>query len=127
MSIDVIAHTEFSKHKLLECDLAADPFSQFQSWLNDVQGANVSDWQAMLSLRTAADEQGEVLGVGQSMSALARIAGPLLGVWLFKLDKQHPENSVALPYWAGAGLMLLGVVMVLSLRRQPTRCSETQA
>src|SRR5439155_20727658 len=32
--------------------------------------------QAMLSLRTAADEQGEILGVGQSMSALARIAGP---------------------------------------------------
>ena len=52
MSIDVIAHTEFSKHKLLESDLAADPFSQFQSWLNDVQGANVSDWQAM-SLATA--------------------------------------------------------------------------
>lgn len=73
--------------------------------------------QAMLSLRTPADEQGEILGVGQSMSALARIAGPLLGVWLFKLDKQQPANSVVLPYWVGAGLMLLGVVLVLSLKR----------
>ncbi len=83
--------------------------------------------QAMLSLRTSADEQGEILGVGQSMSALARIAGPLLGVWLFKLDKQQLESSVVLPYWAGAGLMLLGVVMVLSLRSQPTKSAETSA
>ena len=75
--------------------------------------------QAMLSLRTSADEQGEVLGVGQSMSALARIAGPLLGVWLFKLDKEHPENSVVLPYWVGAGLMLLGVLLVAALREKP--------
>ena len=73
----------------------------------------------MLSVRTSADEQGEILGVGQSMSALARIAGPLLGVWLFKLDKTHPENSVALPYWVGAGLMLVGVLLVLGLK-QPT-------
>ena len=72
--------------------------------------------QAMLSVRTSADEQGEILGVGQSMSALARIAGPLLGVWLFKLDKTHPENSVALPYWVGAGLMLVGVLLVLGLK-----------
>ena len=36
--------------------------------------------QALLSLRCGADEQGEMLGVGQSMSALARILGPLVGV-----------------------------------------------
>ena len=83
--------------------------------------------QAMLSLRTSADEQGEILGVGQSMSALARIAGPLLGIWLFKFDQQQPENSVALPYWVGAGLMLLGVLLVLSLRSQSPRSAETQA
>ncbi len=52
MSADVVVHTEFSKHKLLESDLAADPFAQFQCWLDDVQAANVSDWQAM-SLATA--------------------------------------------------------------------------
>lgn len=79
--------------------------------------------QAMLSLRTSADEQGEMLGVGQSMSALARICGPLLGVWLFKLE----ANSVALPYWVGAGLMMLGVLLVLSLRSQPTKPAETAA
>ncbi len=52
MSIDVIVRTDFSKHKLLESDLAADPFAQLQRWLDEVQAANVSDWQAM-SLATA--------------------------------------------------------------------------
>lgn len=83
--------------------------------------------QAMLSLRTPADEQGEVLGVGQSMSALARIAGPLLGIWLFKLDKQEPANSVALPYWVGAGLMLVGVLLVLMLRQPPAQPAEVSS
>ncbi len=52
MSFDVIVRTEFSKHKLLESDLAVDPFSQFQCWVEDVQAMNVSDWQAM-SLATS--------------------------------------------------------------------------
>ena len=52
MSFDVVVRTEFSKHKLLESDLAADPFTQFQRWLDDVQVESVSDWQAM-SLATA--------------------------------------------------------------------------
>lgn len=52
MSFDVVVRTEFSKHKLLESDLAADPIVQFQRWLDDVQAANVIDWQAM-SLATA--------------------------------------------------------------------------
>ncbi len=52
MSFDVISRTEFSKHKLLESDLATDPFAQFQRWLDDVQAASIIDWQAM-SLATA--------------------------------------------------------------------------
>lgn len=52
MSFDVVVRTEFSKHKLLESDLAAEPFTQFQRWLDDVQAESVSDWQAM-SLATA--------------------------------------------------------------------------
>lgn len=52
MSFDVVARTEFSKHKLLESDLAADPFTQFERWLTDVTAENVVDWQAM-SLATA--------------------------------------------------------------------------
>lgn len=55
MSFDVVVRTEFSKHKLLESDLVADPFAQFQRWLDDVQAENVVDWQAM-SLATATRE-----------------------------------------------------------------------
>lgn len=66
--------------------------------------------QALLSLRTSPDRQGEVLGTGQSMSALARILGPLAGMRLF--DESHVEW----PYWVGAGLMLVGLVLVMQLR-----------
>ncbi len=77
--------------------------------------------QSLLSLRSGADEQGEILGVGQSMSALARILGPVAGLSLMKVGKLRPELGIALPYWAGAGLMLVGLLMVMSLRNQVTR------
>ena len=62
--------------------------------------------QALLSLKTAAEKQGEILGLGQSMSALARIAGPVIGMRMF--DKSHVEW----PYWAGAAMMGVGLVLV---------------
>ena len=64
---------------------------------------------SMLSLTSGADEQGELLGIGQSMSSLARILGPLAGLMLHGL-------GIAFPYWVGAGFMFFGVVMVLGLR-----------
>ncbi|MBI3823214.1 MAG: MFS transporter [Planctomycetes bacterium] len=45
--------------------------------------------QALVSRRTAADRQGEILGVNQSASALARILGPVLGVTLYKSTDSH--------------------------------------
>jgi MFS family permease len=80
--------------------------------------------QALLSLRSRADEQGEMLGVGQSMSALARILGPVAGLSLLKVGEQRPEIGMALPYWVGAGLMLAGALMVLALRGQPASASH---
>lgn len=65
--------------------------------------------QSMLSLNTGSDEQGEVLGVGQSLSALARIAGPVVGMTL-------QERNLALPYWFGGVLMAAGIVMVVRLK-----------
>lgn len=67
--------------------------------------------QALLSLRTTSDKQGEVLGLGQSMSALARIAGPMIGFSLF--DKTHVEW----PYWAGAAMMIVGLLLIAVQRR----------
>jgi MFS family permease len=62
--------------------------------------------QALISKRSDPGRQGEVLGVNQSFSALARILGPLTGVVLFELWPSH-----VLPYAASA--VMLAVVMVL--------------
>ena len=71
--------------------------------------ATTPSLQSMLSLNSGSDEQGEVLGVGQSISSLARIAGPVAGMTL-------QARSLALPYWFGAALMAIGIVMVLRLK-----------
>lgn len=76
---------------------------------------------ALVSLRTPDDKQGEYLGVAQSMSALARIVAPLIGMNLFR------ESHLGLPYWAGAGVMGIGVVMVWLLRKGPKCTAEVAA
>lgn len=65
--------------------------------------------QALLSLNSSAADQGGILGMGQSMSALARILGPLAGLPLFGLGKTYP-------YFGGAALMLVGLLLVGALR-----------
>lgn len=70
--------------------------------------------QALLSLRTATDKQGEVLGLGQSMSALARICGPVIGMRLF--DKAHVEW----PYWGAAAMMGVGLLLIALQRGKPS-------
>lgn len=66
--------------------------------------------QSLLSLRTSEEKQGEVLGVGQSISALARILGPVAGMQLF--DESHVEW----PYWCGAGLMVTALLAIVVTR-----------
>lgn len=58
--------------------------------------------QALISRRTPADRQGEILGVNQSASAMARILGPVLGAWLYKLTPSH-----MLPFAFGAAVLTL--------------------
>jgi MFS family permease len=71
--------------------------------------ATTPSLQSLLSLNSADDEQGEVLGVGQGLSALARIVGPVVGLTL-------QERNLAYPYWCGGLLMALGIVMVARLK-----------
>lgn len=61
--------------------------------------------QSLISRRTDPAQQGGILGLGQSVSALARILGPLLGIRLFK-------SHSAYPYWAAMTLMVLAVLLV---------------
>jgi len=61
---------------------------------------------ALISRRSDPAKQGGILGVGQSVSSLARIAGPVVGLRLFPV---HP----ACPLYLAAGLMVIGLVVVL--------------
>lgn len=67
---------------------------------------------SLLSRRTPAATQGEVLGLGQSMLSLARILGPLFGNWLFGI-------AWGLPYVVAAFLLLLATVLAAVLKRTP--------
>ena len=55
---------------------------------------------------------GEVLGVNQSASAMARILGPVLGLTLYKATETH-----LLPYVFGAAILLLMLPLMPRIRR----------
>ena len=68
--------------------------------------------QALVSRRTDSSRQGEVLGVNQSASAMARILGPVLGLTLYKVTDTH-----LLPYVFGALLLVLMLPLIPFIRR----------
>src|SRR5438128_2563982 len=69
--------------------------------------------QALVSRRSPPDPQGEILGVNQSASAMARILGPVCGLALYKATPSH-----LLPYAFGAALLLLMLPLIPRIRRQ---------
>ena len=70
------------------------------------QGLASPTLSSLLSQETDADEQGGILGIGQSLSALARAIGPLLAGWLF-------DRGEATPYIVGAALAILGAWLLI--------------
>ena len=68
--------------------------------------------QSLISRRSDPTQQGEILGVNQSASALARILGPLVSVILFFVHGSH-----VLPYLFGAALLCYVLVLSLRLRQ----------
>ena len=68
--------------------------------------------QALISRRTSANRQGEVLGVNQSASAMGRILGPLLGLPLYMSTPGH-----LLPYVLGVVLLTLMLPIIPLIRR----------
>jgi MFS family permease len=76
--------------------------------------------QALISRRADPQRQGEILGVNQSVAALARILGPILWLSLYKLTPDH-----LLPYLCGGGLVLLMLPAMGRVRRgDPTAASH---
>ncbi len=71
---------------------------------------------SLITRESPAHERGQVLGIGQSFAALARVVGPLLAGWAFNYQVWGP--------FALAGVLLAGAG-VLALRLEPpSRPSE---
>ncbi len=60
---------------------------------------------SLISRRSDPTKQGGILGIGQSISSLSRIVGPLIGIPLF-------YQAAVWPYWMGAFLMLLALILI---------------
>jgi MFS transporter, DHA1 family, tetracycline resistance protein len=73
------------------------------------QGLTTPMLSTLLSRASDADEQGGTLGLGQSLAAAARAAGPLGAGWLY-------DRSMAAPYAAAAAVMVLAAVLVGTAR-----------
>lgn len=66
----------------------------------------------LISRHSDPNRQGEILGVNQSFSALARILGPLIGNFLFALESSH-----LLPYATAAGLLAIIFLFLPKVKR----------
>lgn len=66
---------------------------------------------SLISRRSDPARQGSILGLNQSISALARILGPLAGIPLF-------FSHHTFPLWLAAGLMSFGLVLVITAARR---------
>ncbi|MBL8240819.1 MAG: MFS transporter [Bryobacterales bacterium] len=62
---------------------------------------------AMISQRSAANEQGSILGTTQSVLSLTRVAGPAWAGFVF--DGFGPSS----PYWSGAAFIVLAMLLAL--------------
>jgi MFS family permease len=71
---------------------------------------------AMLSRWTDPAKQGGILGVGQSVSSLARILGPMAGVPLVEnraLAEQLGVKAAVLPLFVAGAMMVVGLVLIV--------------
>ena len=70
---------------------------------------------ALISRRTDADRQGEVLGVNQSAAALARIVGPVLALTLYESTENATVSRASKP-----------MNILIKMRPPPTARSRAQ-
>lgn len=70
---------------------------------------------ALLSRRSKGDEQGGVLGLNQSISSLARVAGPTAGGLLFQ------TLGIGTPFLTGGVIMLAAATVAIFAVRPPAR------
>lgn len=80
--------------------------------------------QALISRRTSALRQGEVLGVNQAASAIARILGPLMGNLLYG---SQADPRPAWPFFGGGTLLGLALLLALVMLTDAGTDSPTPA
>jgi len=76
---------------------------------------------SLLSRWSDPAKQGGILGIGQSISSLARIIGPMIGVPLSQnqaLATRVGATPAELPLYLAAGLMTLGLVLIVIASRR---------
>jgi MFS family permease len=76
-------------------------------------GFNTPSLSSLISRAAAGDHQGGVLGVSQSLGALARVVGPVVGLHMLAI-------SVGAPYVTGGVAMLVACVFAALFVTQPT-------
>jgi multidrug resistance protein len=80
---------------------------------------------AVASQSTDERSQGVVLGITQSVASLDRMLGPAIGGFLLSMDaasSSHPYGIT--PFWAAAGLMVVGILASLKLRNKHPQTPE---
>jgi DHA1 family tetracycline resistance protein-like MFS transporter len=75
-------------------------------------GLNTPSLSSLISRAATGDHQGGVLGVSQSMGALARIVGPLVGTWTL-------VYGYTVPYATGGATLLLACIFASAFVAQP--------
>ena len=76
---------------------------------------------SMLSRWSDPTKQGGILGIGQSVSALARIMGPMVGVPLFEnraLAESVGAKAAQMPLFLAASLTGVSLVLILAAARR---------
>jgi MFS family permease len=76
-------------------------------------GLNTPSLSSLISRAAAGDRQGGVLGVSQSMGALARVVGPLVGTATLAF-------GVTVPYLTGGVTMMVACMFAAAFVEQPT-------
>jgi predicted MFS family arabinose efflux permease len=66
---------------------------------------------SLLSRRSDPQQQGAIMGLGQSVSALARILGSGVGIPLLR-------QRLDMPYYVSAVLMIVGLLLLTSAARR---------
>lgn len=77
------------------------------------QGTTIPAVSSLISRSAPEESQGQLLGVSQSLSALGRVVGPVIGGFVFA------GIGISAPYFTGAALAAIAVVAIALLSSPP--------